>query len=90
MGLLRDKFSEFALFLDALERGASPRSLDADDYSMFDRAVNERPPRVNQTVEQHMRKKNFFRWHRLKRDYRWLQRQMKKMGMNPEEARWYL
>lgn len=34
-----------------------------------------------------IKEKNKYHWWRLNYDYRWLQRQLKKMGYNPEEAK---
>lgn len=33
---------------------------------------------------------NPVRMRRIQRDYRWMQRQMQKAGLNPEDARWLL
>lgn len=34
-----------------------------------------------------IKQKNGYRWWRIQYDYRWLRKQMKKLGQNPDEAR---
>lgn len=37
-----------------------------------------------------MARRNKWRWRRLNRDYKWLEKEMKKLGLNPEDARFLL
>jgi len=34
-----------------------------------------------------IKQKNSYRWWRIQMDYRWLRKQMKKLGQNPDDAR---
>jgi hypothetical protein len=43
-----------------------------------------------QKIREHMQIRNKWRWRRLVRDYGWLQREMKRIGLNPEDARFLL
>lgn len=46
--------------------------------------------RTRQQIRDYMNEKYKWRWRRLQRDYRWLERVMKKIGLNPEDARYLL
>lgn len=48
------------------------------------------PPSGVEAIRSAVRQKNPVRWARLQREFRWMQRRMKKMGLNPEDARWIL
>lgn len=70
------------------------RTLDDDDYESFFSAADARPrrttPRSPQTradIIAALEKKNSYRMWRLNHDYKWLRRQMKKMGHDPDDAR---
>lgn len=74
------------------KRQSEPRNLTDKDYDAWEAAFSQRPPEVR-TVEQarkaiqHM---NPVKWRQLQGDYKWLQRKMKKLGLNPEDARFLL
>lgn len=49
------------------------------------------PPRV--TTEQwaaYLKAKNPARWYRMRKDFKWAQRMLLKIGVDPEEVRWLL
>ena len=50
------------------------------------------PPKKFDTemIWKHLKSKNLVRAYRVKSDYRWMQRELKKLGLNPEDARWLL
>lgn len=51
-------------------------------------ASDERQPTLTrERIIEKIKAKNAYRWWRLNHDYKWLQRQCKKMGLNPNEAR---
>jgi hypothetical protein len=71
-----------------------PRPATDDDRAGWFSAATEadKPPALN-TREQlitHLRHKNPVRVHRLRKDFKWMQKEMKKLGRNPEDARWLL
>jgi hypothetical protein len=41
-------------------------------------------------LAEHIEKQNRRRWRRLQNDYKWLQSEMLKLGLNPEDARFLL
>lgn len=69
--------------------GRAPRNLNEDDVSGWMKAA-EKPigPVTQDDLRRHMRRVNFVRWRRLQKDFRWMMREMKKLGLNPEDARW--
>jgi hypothetical protein len=46
--------------------------------------------RVAMPVRAELRSRNRVRWDRMQGDFAWMQKELKKMGLNPEDARWYL
>ena len=64
------------------------RRLDDGDIDAFmDAAERRMRPITRDEIREHMRRKNGWRWWRLQHDYRWLRKQMKKLGLNPDDAR---
>ena len=54
----------------------------------WDAAADSRMrPRSKTEIVAALNQKNSYRMWRLRHDFKWLQRQMKKMGYNPEDAR---
>jgi len=45
------------------------------------------PAQTRDSIIARIKEQNSYRWWRLNHDYKWLKRQMKKMGLNPDEAR---
>jgi hypothetical protein len=67
------------------------RKLDEETIDSFFGAADERhkhmKPRNRDEIIELVTRSNTYRWWRLKHDYKWLQKQMKKHGYNPDEAR---
>lgn len=67
--------------------------LTDDDYVAFDAALDIRtgykrlPPRTIEEARQAVRRKNPIKYAQIMRDYHWLQKQMRKLGLNPDDAR---
>ena len=69
------------------------RALDQGDFDdLFGSAddIDRRPPARIEELRKEIARSNPMRWLSLQTDLRWLKRQMKKRGMNPEDARWLL
>lgn len=71
------------------------RRLTDEDHDMWQEAATLRemdppPPRTIEEVRAKLKASNPVRWWYLKRDFAWAKRQMKKLGLNPEDARWLL
>lgn len=45
---------------------------------------------TRESIRSAIKSRNPVRFNRMMRDFRWMQKQMKKMGLNPEDARWLL
>lgn len=65
------------------------RKLEVADVDSFMDAADRRriPPQTKEQVIEIIKKKNSYRWWRLRHDYKWLRRQMKKLGLSPDDAR---
>lgn len=65
-----------------------PRRLREEDIVDFYAATEKRTgPMRRQDILAYLERKNAYRMWRLRHDYKWLQKQMKKLGHNPEDAR---
>ena len=74
---------------DARHKGKSPRALSDKDIDSFFKEQRKPPaPMTLNRLRTHMSRKNYARWRRLKKDFAWMQREMRKLGLNPEDARW--
>lgn len=63
-------------------------TLDDDDIESFWSASDKRTrPITREEIIAHLEKKNSVRMWQLRRNFKWMQRQMKKLGLNPEDAR---
>lgn len=53
-------------------------------------ASKREPPRRRDkaSLQNYLKAKNPWRWAALQRDLRWAERELGKLGMNPEDARW--
>ncbi len=71
-------------------KGVAPaRATAAEIESFFDEAQSKPfNPRTRNELRAWMQALNFVRWRRLEKDFAWMQREMKKLGLNPEDARW--
>lgn len=68
-----------------------PRRLEGSDLIAFESAArNRQPPRNIEFIRNSIRTANPVRWRRMQSDLAWLRKEMRKRGMNPEEARWVL
>lgn len=67
-----------------VKRRMTPAELDST--LNYDAAPSPRQGWVRKRIEQ----EHPYRYAALQREYRWLQRRLKKMGLNPEDARWLL
>lgn len=65
-----------------------PRRLDDGDWSAFMEAASDRrKPMSREQIIEAVKARNPHRWWRLQWDYKWLEKQMKRLGQNPEDAR---
>lgn len=90
---IADAWREAGEQINAPRGPVVPRDLTADDYASWDEALNARAsmnPRTVASVRNQIRGKNPIRWAQLQRDLRWVAKEMKKMGLNPEDARYIL
>ena len=71
-----------------------PRDLTPEDYAEWDAALNSRAesihPRNLAEVRFAVKSKNPIRWMQLQRDLKWVGKELKKLGLNPEDARYIL
>ena len=66
------------------------RSIGAD-FSFEEGTSYDAPPKTTvKNVRRMMALNNPLRWRRMQKDFAWLQRHMKRAGLNPEDARWIL
>lgn len=71
-------------------RGKPQRQLTEADIASFEQAHMQKPPLSTDQVRSIIKHKNPVRWWRLQQDLRWIEREMRKLKMNPEDARWLL
>lgn len=83
--------------LDTLKADTSPKPhtlRDADligwDVSLSERARRQPKPETWAEVRRAISHENPVRWAQMQSEFRWLKRKMKKMGLNPEDARYVL
>lgn len=72
-----------------------PRDLtEADrigwDVAMDQRAASKMRPQTREDIIRLIRNRNPLRWHGFVKDYKWVQKEMKKLGLNPDDARYLL
>lgn len=41
-------------------------------------------------IKEYLKSRNPYRWSRIHKDLKWLEKELSKLGMNPDDARWYL
>ncbi len=69
------------------------RPLNDDDLEGFFDAQDHAERPKNKTiadVQKVLARANPVRWHRMRADARWLQHKLRKLGLNPEDWRYYL
>jgi len=72
----------------ARRKANKPRRLTEEDYVGFFEATERRTgPMTRDQIIEAIRQKNPYRWWRIQYDYRWLKKQVKKLGLNPDDAR---
>lgn len=66
----------------------TPRRLREEDVIAFYEASDKRRPALGRDeIITIIRGKNSYRWWRIQHDYKWLRKQMRKLGQNPDDAR---
>lgn len=70
----------------------TPRTVTEVDREAWYLASQEAPPRSlsREQLLTRLTMTNPVRMRRIRKDYAWMQRQLKKAGRNPEDARWLL
>jgi hypothetical protein len=48
------------------------------------------PPKTKESIQRALKMSNPVRWRQVQNDLKWVQKRMKKMGLNPEDARYIL
>jgi hypothetical protein len=99
MGFIRDFKRDFAAEYEK-ERAKREGRFQRRDLTPMDRlgwddALSSReestmPPRTREEVIERVKAINPIRWRMMRRDFKWLQKEMHKMGLNPEDARFLL
>lgn len=74
---------------------ARPRDLTYEDRESWADAQDERmsappPPKKIEDIQALIRNRNPVKWHQVRKDFRWVQKEMKRLGLNPEDARFIL
>lgn len=91
MRMFRDKPKTAA---ETAKMKYQPRNLTAHDRAGWADALEERAktikPATVRDVQILMRNRNPVRWARLQKDFRWLQKEMQRAKLNPEDARFLL
>ena len=71
--------------------GQPSRLLRDKDVLGWMEAADQRPQqRTRESIIRAIRRRNPIRWRRLQHEIRWVQKEMKKAGLNPEEWRYLL
>ncbi len=60
---------------------------DEEILGWFEAADARKPTMTRDDLIKYLEKKNSYRMWRIRYDYKWVQKQLKKLGMNPEDAR---
>ncbi len=60
---------------------------DEDVIEFFAAADNRTGSKTREQILADLERKNSYRMWRIRHDFKWLKKQMKKMGQNPEDAR---
>lgn len=70
--------------------GMPPRpATDDERLSWFNAARSQKPGNYD-TVRKFLEAKNPYRWARIQSDQHWMEKQLTKLGLDPEDARFYL
>lgn len=68
-------------------KGPPRRLREEDYYDFFTSAEGRKGAMTREQIIEYLERKNYYRWWRLRHDYKWLRKQMKKLGQNPDDAR---
>lgn len=69
-------------------RNRDKRQLREEDVLGFYEAAESRKPMMTRDdILAALERKNSYRMWRIRHDFKWLQRQLRKMGHNPDDAR---
>jgi hypothetical protein len=73
-------------------KNTEPRPLTEEDVAGFLKAAGVRKPSIprQDMMISLLRRNNFWRWHQVQKDFRWMKKVLRKNGYDPEEARWLL
>jgi hypothetical protein len=64
------------------------KALDDEMIDSFMKAADKRTgPRSKEEIVEIIKKRNGYRLWRLRKDYKWLQREMRRLGYNPDDAK---
>lgn len=94
MGDVRKAWNEFLDSMRADDRTPNEKNqLTDEDYVGFDAALDARAaqqlkPKNIEEVRTAIRRINPIKYRQVMSDYRWLQKQMQRLGLNPEDARY--
>lgn len=72
--------------------GSYPEDMTPEDYASWDEALDNRQhkPQTREQVNKALRRINPIKMRQIDGDIKWVKRQVKKMGMNPEDWRLFL
>ena len=72
--------------------GTAPRELNNGDIVDWTTAGDHRKPtlRSKEQIIHAIKSKNSYRWFEYKRQRRWVQKQMRKLGLDPDDEKWLL
>jgi len=94
MGLLKDMADTFvAEWKKASKESNERRDLTEEDrLGWYDAGTSRKGPadRTIQDVRALVRNRNPVRWRQLQKNFKWVQKEMRKLGLNPEDARYLL
>lgn len=69
--------------------GTNAREMTDEDYASWDRALDMQSyrPKTREDVQRALKFRNPVRYRQVMGDIRWVEKQLKKMGLNPEDWR---
>lgn len=62
--------------------------MDSDISGWLDAADKRPKEHTRESIAQHIRRRNPIRWRNLQNDIKWVKKEMKKAGLNPEDWRY--
>lgn len=68
----------------------APRSMTESEISATLKEGWTDAPKSIDKIRQQIQRDNPVRWARLQREFRWAQKRMRKLGLNPDDVRWIL